>query len=279
MADLKHCDFLLLRYVPDVVENVGVPIGIVLLEEGPEGFTGVRFARSWDRVRQVDPAADIELLSSYEADLRRLLESRTPEIINYRGPLSRREWLLAQLQHSFSGSIQLDSAMSVQTASPADELVILAKAYLDKMRHAPIEKAVPGRRVLYRTMRDAFETAGVWNFMLKDIAAAAYTRPGDPFKVDCGYHADGIHLFHALSLASDVNSAKVLAFSYSEMRDRLEAAEHAMSTLTAITEDDLDPHHEAIAFALATLENSHIAVAQLSTMPQIAERARIELKL
>ena len=280
MASDKHCDFFLLRYVPDVVEGVGVPIGIILLEEGPQGFTGVRFARNWERVRQIDPAADIELLSSYEAELQRLLESRIPEIINYRGPMSRRDWFLAQVQHSLSGAIQLDSAMGVQTASPADELVTLAKAYLDKTRHPSIEKAVPGRRAVYGTMRGAFEKAGVWNVMLKDIKAATYTHPGDPFRVDCGYRADNvIHLFHALSLAADVNSAKVLAFTYSEMREGLHQSEHVMSDLTAITEDELDPHNEAVAFALATLLGSDIAIDKVGNMPQIAERARIELKL
>ena len=280
MAELRHCEFFVLRYVPDLVEGVGVPIGIVLLEEGSEGFTGVRFAKDWGRVRQIDPAADIDLLASYEPELKRLLESRAPEIINYRGPMSRREWLLAQLHHSFAGAIQLDSTMGVDAVSPADELGELAKAYLDKTRHTSIEKAVPGRRAVYRTMRSAFEKAGVWNFMLKDIAAATYTHPGDPFKVDCGYRAgDVIHLFHALSLAADVNSAKLLAFSYSDMRDGLHAAQHAMSDLTAITEDELDPNDEAVAFALATLQDSDIAVAKVGAMPQIAERARVELKL
>jgi len=279
MADLKHCQFFLLRYVPDVVEDVGVPIGMVLLEEGLGGFTGVRFARTWERVRQIDPAVDIELLKSYEAELQRLLESRTSEIINYRGAMSRREWLLAQVQDSLSGSIQLDSAMGVATESPADELVTLAKAYLDKTRHAFMERTVPGRRDVYRAMRSAFEEAGVWKFMLKDIPAAQYKHRGDPFKVDCGYRADGIHLFHALSLTADLNSAKVLTFTYMDVRDALEKAEHMMSDLTAITEDDLDPHDESVAFALAALEDSNITVAKLSTMPEIAERARIELKL
>ncbi len=77
--------------------------------------------------------------------------------------------------------------------------------------------------------------------MRQDIAVAPYTKPGDPLKIDCGYRPNGvIHLFHALSLATDVNSAKVLAFSYSDMRDGLSNAEHAMSDLTVVTEDQLD---------------------------------------
>lgn len=280
MASYKHCDFFLLRYVPDVVKGEFVNLGVVLLEDGDNGFTDVRFLRDWRRLRGLDPEADIELLESYEAELRRLLQSRVPEIINYRGPMSRREWLLAQIRDSFSGALEITPMTAVLTESPQAELGKLAQMYLESERHA--QRAQSGRRVIYTAMRDAFEQAGVWQSpaMRKDIAVAQYTRQGDPLKIDCGYRPNGLlHLFHAVSLATDVNSAKVLAFSYSEMRDGLHAAENATSDLTAITEDELDPHDEAVAFALATLQNSDIAIARVSDMPQIAERARTELKL
>ncbi len=127
--------------------------------------------------------------------------------------------------------------------------------------------------------------------MLKNIEVARYTRKGDPLKIDCGYRVPGplpvagvevsgvIHLFHAVSLATDVDSAKVLAFSYSDLREGLHAAEHAVSDMTAITEDGLDLQDEGVAFALATLQNSEIAVARVSEMTQIAERARVELRV
>jgi len=95
MASLRQCEFFLLRYVPDVVKGEFVNVGVVLLEQGDGGFTDVRFTRDWRRVRCLDPEVDIELLESYESELRRLLQSRLPEVINYRGPMSRREWLLA----------------------------------------------------------------------------------------------------------------------------------------------------------------------------------------
>jgi hypothetical protein len=129
-------------------------------------------------------------------------------------------------------------------------------------------------------MRSAFEAAGVWPFMRQDIPVAQYTKPGDPLKIDCGYRPNGvIHLFHALSLATDVNSAKVLAFSYSDMRENLTNTEHALSDLTIITEDELDLDDQGIAFALATLQESEIVVGRVAEMAKIAQRARFELKL
>lgn len=280
MADFKHCEFFLLRYVPDAVKGEFVNLGVVLLEEGDDGFTDVRFLRDWRRVRGLDPDADVELLESYEAELRRLLQSRGHEAINYRGPMSRREWLLAQMQQSFSGALEITPMTAVLTESPQAEIGKLAQAYLEPAGRGHREQT--GRRAIYNAMRAAFEHAGVWQerAMRKDIAVALYTRKGDPLKIDCGYETNGvIRLFHALSLATDVNSAKVLAFSYTEMREGLQRAEHAMSDLTAITEDALDLSDEAVAFALATLQDSNIAIARVGDMPHIAGRARIDLKL
>jgi hypothetical protein len=280
MADFRHCEFFLLRYVPDVVKGEFVNLGVALLEEGENGFADVRFLRDWRRVRGLDPEADIEMLESYEAELRRLLQSQSLETINYRGPMSRREWLLALMQQSFSGALEISPMTAVLTESPQAEIGKLAQTYLESTRRAQRERS--GRPVIYGAMREAFENAGVWNLreMRKGIAVAQYTRKGDPLKIDCGYKPNGvIHLFHALSLATDVNSAKVLAFSYSEMRDGLHAAEHAVSDLTVITENKLDLSDEGVSFALATLQDSNIVIKRMSEMPQIAERARVELKL
>ncbi|MGB8889138.1 MAG: DUF3037 domain-containing protein [Candidatus Korobacteraceae bacterium] len=278
MAAFKQCDFFLLRYVPDVVKGECVNIGVVLLEEGDNGFTGVRFTRDWRRARCADPDLDIELLESYEAELQRLLESRLPEVINYRGRMSRREWLLEQMQQSLSGVFQLDPMAAVFTESPPLELGKLAQTYLESTARA--HRVITGRRVIVDAMRNAFEKTGVWQFMRHDIAVAQYTRKGDPLKIDCGYRPNGVlHLFHGLSLATNVDSAKILAYSYSEMREGLLAAEHVPSHLTAITEDELDLHDEGVAFALATLHDNDIEIASVVALPQIAEQARLELKL
>ena len=152
--------------------------------------------------------------------------------------------------------------LAVKTESPAAELGKLAQIYLESAARG--HRVQSGRRVVYQAMRDAFETAGVWELMRKDIPVAPYTRKGDPLKIDCGYRPNGvIHLFHALSLATNVDSAKVLAFSYSDMQAGLANAEHAMSDLTVITEDVLDSHDEGVAFALATLQDSEIALARV----------------
>ena len=113
--------------MPDAVKGEFVNLGVVLLEEGDNGFTDVRFLRDWRRLRGLDPEADIELLERYEAELRRLLQSHEREVINYREPMSRREWLLAQMQQSFSGALEITPMTAVLTESPQAEIGKLAQ--------------------------------------------------------------------------------------------------------------------------------------------------------
>jgi hypothetical protein len=287
MADKRQCEFFVLRYVPDVVKGEFVNIGVVLLEsgEGEAAFSEVRLTRDWRRVRCIDPDVDIGLLEALEQDLRSKLQSRAPEIINYKGAMSRREWLLDQMETSWAGTLQMAPMMGVLTESPEVEIGVLAKAYLESQGRGKQERAVRGRIAIYNTMRGAFEEAGVLALMQKDIAAAEFTRPGDPFKVDFGYRANGVlHMFQALALAeqvgsAQVNAAKALAFSYGEMKEGLIQKQHLESDLVAIVEDGLDVNDLSVGFALAMLAENDVQVARVVEMPAIAERVRVEMGL
>jgi hypothetical protein len=287
MADKKQCEFYLIRYVPDVVKGEFVNVGVVLLETGSNGaaFTDVRFTHDWRRLRCLDPEVDIGLLQALEQDLRSKLQSRVPEIINYKGPMSRREWVLNEIGSAWSGTLQTTAFEAVLTESPEAELGVLATAYLESPQRGRAERVARGRQAIYNTMRGALEEAGVWPLMQKDIAAAEFTRPGDPFKVDCGYQPNGVlHLLHAFSLAEQpssmqVNGARLLVSSYSEMREGLIQNRHVESDFTAIVEDGLDLNDVAVAFALATLQQGGIQTSRVGEMPAIAERIRAEMRL
>ena len=275
MAEKKQCEFFLLRYVPDAVKDEFVNIGVVLVEAGgsPAGFADLRFTADWSRVRCLDPAADVEMLAALEADLRKGLAE-----------VRERDGLLRKLNDSFSNTLQLSPVKPCLAESPHEELGHLAEMYLESRRGRE-EKTraalVSGRLAIFQSMRAAFEHAGVWRLpqMRKRIAVAQYTRPGDPLKLDCGYRPNGVvKLFHAVSLAAEVDSAKVLAFSFPLLAEGIRKKEKAKAELTAIVEDTLDRKDDAIAFALATFKSSHIAVAPAADLPRIAEAARRELR-
>jgi hypothetical protein len=116
--------------------------------------------------------------------------------------------------------------------------------------------------------------------MLKEIAVSRYTETGDPLKIDCGYRPNGIiKMFHAVPLSTNPELAKILAYSYAQMSDGVKLKEQASASLTAVVEDGLYREEPKIAFALGTLERAQIAVAEVGSMPGIAEQARVELRL
>ncbi len=82
-----------------------------------------------------------------------------------------------------------------------------------------------------------------------------------------------------MSLASDVDAAKVLAFTYPQIREGIARLEQAKTLLTAVVEDDLDRADEPIAFALDTLARSQIAVVPVAGLATVAETARRELRV
>lgn len=267
MANSHKCDFFLVRYVPDLVKGEFVNVGVVLLDRD-SSFADVRITTDWRRVRCLDPDADLEYLAALEGELRDSLRS-SAELDHV--------YLFQKLPDWASNALQLTPMQGVLTESPLAEIGRLAEAYCELPKRAG-RRELSGRQVIFGRMRDAFEEAGVWDLMRKRIAVAQYTHKGDPLKLDCGYRPNGVvHLFHAVSLATDPDAAKVLAFSYPQIREGIARVEKARTELTAIVEDDLDRSDEVIGFALNTFEKTSIAVAAVSEMPGIAERARRDL--
>ncbi len=266
---MKQCEFFLLRYVPDAVKDEFVNIGVVLVQPAANGagFAEVKFTRDWQRVKCLDPTTDLEMLAALEDDLRVRLKQGRQDFLN-------------GVAESFSNLLQLSPGKACLTESPAEELGRPAEMYLERPRHAPAKGAAVGRQLIVQRMREAFEEAGVWKLMRKRIAVAQYTHAGDPLKIDCGYRPNGeLKLFHAVSLATDVDAAKILAFSYPQVREGIARVEKIKTSLTAIVEDELDRSDEPIAFALDTLARSQIAVATQAELPHLAEVARRELRI
>lgn len=270
MAERRQLEFFLLRYVPDAVKDEFVNIGLVMVEPGANGagFAEVRFTRDWRRVRCLDPQADVEMLEAMEREIRGQL-----------GETRDRELLMRRLEDSFSNLIQVSPAKGCLAEDPAVEIEAMASLYLEAARVGGRREASARQKILGK-MRDAFEQAGVWGLMRRQIAVAQYTHKGDPLKIDCGYRPNGeIKMFQAMSLGTDVDAAKVLAFSYPKIEEGIRRVEKASSVLTAVVEDDLDRSDEAILFALSTLEQNRIRVAGAGEMGGIAEVARRELRV
>ena len=294
-SDLQRraCEFQLLRYVPDAVRNEFVHIGVILCEQGSREGVQVRFTRDWRRVRCLDPEADTGMLEGMESELRLRLQGE-PE-----GNLMR------LLSESLSLNVQMTESKAYLAESIPAGVEELMRLYVDP----PPKERLPrlsGRAAIQQRMRAEFERAGVWDLMRKRIAAAAYTRPGDPLKIDCGYRTPGtnethgtngphgtngmgglIRMFHAVSLEPGVEMAKVLAFSANSLRAGVARMDKAELELTAVIEPaaklgatDEEPERlEMYRFGVETMEEHRIRVLTTSDMERVAATARREMRI
>jgi hypothetical protein len=274
LSERIPCEFHLIRYVPDTVKNEFVNIGVLLREAEQDGGGGarvsqVKFTRDWSRVRCVDPNADVGLLEQLEMELQKKLVGE-PQAL-----------MMKTLEESFSNAVQITEGRGCLAESVAEEMEQLMRMYVEPVR-GEMAKRRSGRAAIALTMRNEFERAGVWRLMRKRIAAAEYTRAGDPLKIDCGYRPNGvIRMFHAVSLESDVETAKGLAFSAPRLTEGVERLEKAQLELTAIIEpiSSVGEDTELYRFGVEILEQQKIRVLTVNDLGRVAETARRELRV
>ena len=278
MPERKQCEFQLIRYVPDPVKNEFVNIG-VLLRAAEGGQSELRFTRDWSRVRCLDPDADTQMLEALEIEVGHRLANQ---------PADHRRPILGLLEDSLSNGIQITETKAYLAETFVAALEDLMRRYVDTPPRARSQRRT-GRSALLAAMRTRFEEAGVWALMRKNIAAAKYTKPGDPLRIDCGYRPNGVmHMFQAVSLETDTDDAKLLSFSALSLIDGVKRMDKAELELTAIveplrqTEQKEEPSEERVAqyrFGVEIMEEHTIRVMTTTDLPRIAETARRELRV
>jgi DUF3037 family protein len=276
LKERVECEFFLIRYVPDVVKGEFTNIGVVLREAGGrDGAAAVRFTRDWSRVRCMDAGADVELLESLEGEIAERLRIGSQDT----------KPVMELLEDTLSNSVQVTEVRACLAESMAAEMEQLMRMYVEPLK-VKVERKKTGRAAIAGAMRVEFERAGVWGLMRKRIAAATYTRAGDPMRIDCGYRPNGvIRMFQAVSLEGDVEAAKGLAYSAPQLRDGVFRVENAKLELTAVVEPerlvggDEDDAAERYRFGVETMESQEIRVMTVSDLARIAETARVELRV
>jgi hypothetical protein len=276
------CEFFLIRYVPDVVKGEFVNIGVLLREAGAATADSavVRFTRDWSRVRCVDADADIGLLEALEGEIGARLATIGADAPGIKP-------VVEILQDTLANSVQMTEMKACLAESLPAEIEQLMKMYVEPLK-VKVERKRTGRAAIAGAMRTEFERAGVWGLMRKRIAASAYTRPGDPMRIDCGYKTGSnevIRMFQAVSLEGDVEAAKGLAYSAPGLREGVERVEAARLELTAIVEplravsDAEDEAMERYRFGVEAMEREAIRVVTIADLARVAETARMELRV
>ena len=263
---LKKFDYFYLRYSPYPTMDDYVTFGVIMMEVDPEGFAGVRFTKSWRRLLCSHPDADLDYFRFLEHDIREHLSTGI-----------RREELLHKMRDCFGNSVQISAQRECLAEDGEASMELLAHGAIDLPTQAGKHEP-KGRRRILRKIQNAYESAGIWNMVFKNVPVSTYTYPGDPLKIDVSYRPNGtIKMLQAISLETNGDGTKALAFSYPHLAAGIKRKENAGSTLTAIIEDDLDRDDPEIGFALGTLERTGIEIAAAKELAAIAEKARVEL--
>jgi hypothetical protein len=269
MADRRQLEFFLLRYVPNAVREEFVNIGLVMVESGGDGggFAEIHFTADWRRARCLDPNIDVELLEALGREMERRLKDA-----------SQRALLLHEMMDSYSNTLQLSPFHQCMAENPAEELKDLAQKLVEMPKMwSPAKDVQPknaGRRWIHARMSEAFVTARVWDFLVKDFPVSPYTNPEDDFVLDFVYPArDELNILQAVSLATVGPETRMFPWRVAKIAPRMRERKISPS-FTAVVEDKFDEEDKAVKMVLAGLADEKVQVRRLREMPRIAEEAR-----
>jgi hypothetical protein len=273
MGDSRKLEYLIVRYVPNIVREEFVNIGLVMTESGGDGggFFGMHFTKDWRRARCHDPNLDLEMLEALGREVQqRLMDSL------------QRPLLLHQMMDSYSNAVQLSEVQHCVSADPERELEYLA-GQLIEMPRIPLADLgkVPrtaGRSWILSRMSDEFVSKGIWGALQRDLPAAPYTNEMDKFTFDYAYaFAKEMKVFQAVSLTKPSQETRMFPWIVAKVRPRMAASRGEAISFTAVVENDFDEEDERVKSVLAFMRDEEIRVAPLREMAAIAETARMEL--
>jgi hypothetical protein len=269
MAAKRQLELHLLRFLPHVLRDDFVTVGVLLLESDG-GFAEVRFTRDWKMLQCVAPHVELEWFALVENEIRGRL-----------GSLRRREDLLQLLSERFGSMIDVAPTKSVITDDPAKEMEVLTGMYL-----VPLEVSERGERgqqgtgrlAIVNTMREAFANAGVIELMQQNLKFAQYLKEGDPFKIDFGYRVgNAVKMFQAVSMTANIDQTLALVYRYREIEAGM-GRQQLQASLTALVDTGTTLQEDKTQFAIGTLRDRGVRVRPVAEMTQIAGEVRRELR-
>jgi hypothetical protein len=111
----KKYRFAEILYVPNLLEDQSVPIGIMIWDPGASGFVEVSKRTNWSTILRLDPDADIDFLSAAVDHLKQDFRQRDE---------TGRERLIAQL----SMNVTFSAPLEIESDDPNEALKQLTRA-------------------------------------------------------------------------------------------------------------------------------------------------------
>jgi len=264
----KPCTFFLVRYVPDIVRDEGLNIGLFVYSP-QDDYVDCLFTDDFRRLRAFHPQADLKLLRALPEHFAQEIKAREKELDQF----------IREMQESYSNLIQVTPPRAVLAADPQAELEALFGRYVGARRPATLQ---PDTRMrIKQRLKDALGRHGLLEMprFERQIPATQWTHAGDPFTFDYGYRplqVDGrpnghFKFIHALSLRRDNDLAHVLANTLRYVREK-EPAE-----LTAVVEGLPASGDKTALHSQRILEDARISLQPLAGLDAYAQSIRAEL--
>jgi hypothetical protein len=264
MAEKRQLELYLLRFLPHVLRDDFVTVGVLLLESDG-GFADVRLTRDWKTLQCVAPDVELEWFAAVEREIRGRLAS-----------MQGRDDLMQLVNERFGTMIDVAPVKAVLTEDPAKEMEVLTSMYLAPPERGERVQQRTGRLAIVSTMKEAFTKAGVLELMQRDLDVVQYTGQGDPFRIDFGYRVgNSVKMFHAVSVAANVDQALALAYRYSRVEAGMRR-EQVQASLTAVVDQEMAVLDDKTRFAIEMLEQNSVKVR---TVGEMAGEARREMQV
>jgi hypothetical protein len=124
---MRQYSFSIIRYVPDMVREEFINIGVLICDLSGARPPMVRLTRNWTRLRSLAPDADVETLQALEQDLNL-----------YSAQMSGADSLMNSIQDSFSSNLQLGPSRG----RAAESMDRLAEDLMTLYVHPPLSKTL-----------------------------------------------------------------------------------------------------------------------------------------
>jgi hypothetical protein len=262
--NLATCTFRILRYVPNLVRDEWMNIGVLLVD--PAGQLHAQLLQEeadFARLRRLHPEADITVLRALAGDL----QARG-------GRPGEAAALMAGFEETLSNALQLGPQKAVLTTNAEAELVRLFHDQVEPTvyRGTAAAEREPNRAVIRRRAREIFHRNQLDPMLRFSVHVDEFTTPGDPFRLDFGWRNGVRGFLHSVPLARDAGQAKVLAFTADAVRAKDPDAE-----FVAVTEAAPKPGNRRHDFMAGLFEAHRIEMVPLGGLDEFARRLRSRL--
>ena len=160
------------------------------------------------RVRRLHPQVDEDLLRG----LRDNLEDRFHIASTNGGSGGDLQALLAKWDDTLSNALQLAPQKGTLAQDMDAELERLYNDHVALQRPSEGVGAPSTRPQMRSYCSQVFRQAGLWNRIRKRMDPSEFTFPGDPMRIDFGYHRNGTHGFvHTLSVNRAYTAGRIAA--------------------------------------------------------------------